>query len=84
MLSLVRHNEKNSTGFMSEKPRINVAISRAKERLIIIGATQMWVNDNELSPLGQVYQYINERNDANHPDYQIIKMNELEKSGVLV
>lgn len=84
LLSLVRHNEKNSTGFMEERPRINVAISRAQERLIIIGATQMWVNANEGSPMGQVYQYINERINNENSEYQIIKMNELTSNGALV
>jgi DNA polymerase alpha-associated DNA helicase A len=37
ILSLVRSNEKNEVGFLADKRRLNVAITRAKRMLIFIG-----------------------------------------------
>jgi superfamily I DNA and/or RNA helicase len=60
LLSLVRNNAdgiKNrgastiNPGFMAKKNRINVALSRAMDRLVIIGAKASW---REGSPLGVV------------------------------
>ncbi|WP_159181059.1 AAA domain-containing protein, partial [Klebsiella pneumoniae] len=42
LLSLVRHNSEQKGGFMTDNARVNVALSRAKERLLIIGAGSMW------------------------------------------
>jgi len=38
--------------------RINVAMSRAMERLVIVGATSMWQGKNETKPLGQVLKKV--------------------------
>ncbi|WP_250523560.1 MULTISPECIES: AAA domain-containing protein [unclassified Caballeronia] len=60
LLSLVRNNDDGPTvagkatiapGFMARKNRINVAISRAMDRLVIVGALHGWRKD---SPLGKV------------------------------
>lgn len=60
ILSLVRNNESGPTergrrtiapGFMARPNRINVAVSRAMDRLIIVGANERWREDN---PVGKV------------------------------
>jgi hypothetical protein len=60
MLSLVRNNAEGAKnrgaatinpGFMAKKNRINVALSRAMDRLLIVGAKAGW---REGSPLGMV------------------------------
>lgn len=52
ILSLVRNNAKYEQGFLSSPNRLNVAMSRAMDRLAIIGAMQMWKDRNTDSPLG--------------------------------
>lgn len=63
--STVRSNEKDrSIGFQKEAERINVAFSRAKELLIIVGNMDMfsdWVKDNIKFP--EVVLYIKENNE---------------------
>lgn len=54
ILSLVRDNRKKLQGFLKDSPRINVAISRAQERLVIIGAANMWEKGNTDSSLSKV------------------------------
>ena len=60
LLSLVRNNADGikdrgaptiNPGFMAKKNRINVALSRAMDRLVIVGAKAAW---REGSPLGVV------------------------------
>ena len=84
LLSLVRHNEKSSTGFMEDRSRINVALSRAQERLIIIGAASMWNQKNQDSPLAEVLRYITEQHGQDNPDYQIKDLNSLKQSKELI
>jgi DNA polymerase alpha-associated DNA helicase A len=40
ILSLVRSNEQGEVGFLDEKRRINVAITRAKRHLCVIGDSE--------------------------------------------
>ena len=42
ILSLTRHDKACSTGFLHLPNRINVALSRAMDKLIIVGAKTMW------------------------------------------
>jgi superfamily I DNA and/or RNA helicase len=42
LLSLVCNNDKDDIGFLGGSERINVAMSRAMDRLVIFGATAMW------------------------------------------
>ena len=59
IVSTVRNNERLNPGFLRSANRINVAISRAMERLFIVGASRMWVGRNSSLPLGQVLKKIN-------------------------
>jgi superfamily I DNA and/or RNA helicase len=58
ILSTIRNNPRKDIGFLKSHNRINVAISRAMERLIIIGAVKMWQDKNEIYPLGAVLKKI--------------------------
>jgi serine/threonine protein kinase len=42
ILSVVRNDSSRSIGFLTDPERINVAMSRAKDRLIIVSSTAMW------------------------------------------
>ncbi|MDR6356854.1 superfamily I DNA and/or RNA helicase [Pseudomonas psychrotolerans] len=42
VLSVVRNDTSKNIGFLSDPERINVAISRAKDRLVIVSSTAMW------------------------------------------
>ena len=67
--SLVRNNARGDQGFLYSENRANVALSRAKERLYVIGATRMWKNCNSDSPFEKVLSYIgNQENE----DFRII------------
>ena len=47
ILSLVRSNQKNQVGFLSDKRRLNVAITRPRRMLIVIGDIDTITNGNE-------------------------------------
>nr|HAQ94973.1 hypothetical protein [Afipia sp.] len=59
ILSLVRSNPERSMGFVRAANRINVALSRAMERLVIIGSVRMF--DRKGNSLASV---VNELRDA--------------------
>ncbi|TIQ53427.1 MAG: hypothetical protein E5X61_08405, partial [Mesorhizobium sp.] len=42
IVSLVRSNERGQIGFLNTENRINVAVSRAMDRLILVGAAAMF------------------------------------------
>lgn len=42
MLSVVRNDTDRSIGFLSDPERINVAMSRARDRLIVVSSSAMW------------------------------------------
>ncbi|WP_368043496.1 AAA domain-containing protein [Vibrio antiquarius] len=77
ILSLVRNNSKKDVGFVDDAPRVNVAISRAKERLLILGASKIWSARNEKSPLGNVFRYIQSQVEAKDSEYQQITPRDL-------
>lgn len=54
ILSLVRANSEIITGHVGHPNRCNVAISRAKERLFILGNSEMWSNPKCKSPMSTV------------------------------
>jgi hypothetical protein len=61
ILSLVRDNAAERQGFMWDPSRINVSLSRAQERLVIVGAARMWRRKNKGEPLGHVLQFVEGR-----------------------
>lgn len=70
ILSLTRHDKTYSTGFLHLPNRINVALSRAMDKLIIVGAKTMWEQPkNSKTPLAKVLRFIQKQN--NSQDYAI-------------
>lgn len=70
ILSVTRSLEDQSPGFLRSPNRINVALSRAMDRLIIIGDTRMWKGKNDKLPLGKVLSYVESQHDKGQ--YQIL------------
>lgn len=60
ILSLTRSDPKKSPGFLRIPNRINVAMSRAMDRLLIIGNADMWRKFNRDKPLAHVVSYMND------------------------
>ncbi|XOO20557.1 AAA domain-containing protein [Edwardsiella ictaluri] len=77
LLSLVRHNAEQKGGFMTDNARVNVALSRAKERLLIIGAGSMWQQADACQPLARVFDYIHQQLPCQDSEYQIIRSADL-------
>ncbi|QHE97310.1 AAA family ATPase [Pseudomonas cannabina pv. alisalensis] len=64
IVSLTRAKADQSTGFLATPNRINVAMSRAMERLVIVGSLRMWNGRNARLPLGQVASFIQAKQDT--------------------
>lgn len=60
ILSLTRSDKHHSPGFLRMPNRINVAMSRAMDRLLIVGNSDMWQGRNKELPLGEVVQFMQE------------------------
>lgn len=58
ILSLVRSNVHGEIGHVASSNRCNVAVSRAKERLIVVGSSQMWMGPRSSSPMGRVLTFM--------------------------
>jgi hypothetical protein len=61
ILSLTRSDKQHSPGFLRAPNRINVAMSRAMDRLLIVGNADIWKGNNKELPLGSVVRYMTER-----------------------
>ncbi|HBI7869321.1 TPA: hypothetical protein K8223_004935, partial [Escherichia coli] len=79
ILSVTRSSGDKKPKFLKTPNRINVAISRAMDRLLIVGSTHMWTGSNRQLPLGKVLDYISDKSseDKNNfhgksPNYQIV------------
>lgn len=67
ILSLTRNNRLYEEGYLFSPERTNVSISRAMDRLVILGAKRMWSEANQSSPLGRVVRFIEEKvDDSNY------------------
>lgn len=64
IVSLTRNDRKVSEGFLKYPERINVSLSRARERLVIIGASRMWEVAPPDIPLRKILEYIESRKDS--------------------
>ena len=70
ILSLTRYDKTYSTGFLHLPNRINVALSRAMDKLVIVGAKTVWEQPkNSKTPLAKVLRFIQKQN--NPQDYTI-------------
>ncbi|GAB1260004.1 AAA domain-containing protein [Aurantivibrio plasticivorans] len=79
ILSVTRSIEDQSPGFLRSPNRINVALSRAMDRLIIVGDTRMWKGKNQDLPLGKVLSYIEHQDDN---QYQVVSVQQRSKSNM--
>jgi len=70
ILSVTRSIADQSPGFLRSPNRINVALSRAMDRLVIVGDTRMWKGKNEKLPLGKVLSFIEKQKDKEQ--YQVL------------
>lgn len=58
ILSVVRSNKENAAGFLKASSRINVAVSRARDHLLIIGNSKTAISQPPDSAICRVYSYI--------------------------
>ncbi|BEU98623.1 AAA family ATPase (plasmid) [Acidovorax sp. DW039] len=63
IVSTTRNNGRYEQGFLSSNERVNVAISRAMDRLVIVGAARMWRDRHQRSPMGRVLAHIEAHRD---------------------
>jgi serine/threonine protein kinase len=65
IVSMTRSNQNRDVGFLSEFRRLNVALSRAREALVIVGDHDFARDLTGISPIGEVGKYVEaERNDC--------------------
>ena len=57
ILSLVRCNAAGIVGHVNSDNRCNVAVSRAQERLIIVGAKEMWQRVEKTTPMRRILDF---------------------------
>ncbi|RTR33201.1 AAA domain-containing protein [Shewanella atlantica] len=70
IVSITRNAEDRKPRFLKQPNRINVAMSRSMDRLIVVGSISMWNKENAELPLGKVASFIQERQGE---DYRILK-----------
>jgi serine/threonine protein kinase len=63
IVATTRNNSYFDQGFLSSRERVNVAISRAMDRLVIVGAARMWRERNQRSPMGRVLAHLESHRD---------------------
>ncbi|MFY5900233.1 AAA domain-containing protein [Acinetobacter pittii] len=71
VLSVTRNDPTMFPAFLQSPNRVNVALSRAMDRLVIFGAEEMWQGINKDMPLGRVLTYIKDRTEL-ISEYQCI------------
>ena len=61
IVSITRSDKSNTPGFMIMPNRINVALSRAMDRLIVVGNKNVWTGRNRDLPFGKVVKHMEEK-----------------------
>ena len=70
IVSTTLNTDDKNPRFLRVLNRINVAMSRAMDRLVIVGSTDMWKGANSDYPLGKIAAYIQKHQGD---DYQFVK-----------
>lgn len=65
ILSVTRSEQRQTSGFLYLPNRINVALSRAMDRLVIVGDSRMWQGKNSHLPFGKVIKLMTGNIDKN-------------------
>ena len=74
ILSLTRYDKAYSTGFLHLPNRINVALSRAMDKLVIVGAKIVWEQQKNIkTPLAKVLRFIQRQNNPQGYAIKILK-----------
>lgn len=71
IFSPTRTNTIRKCGHTRSKERINVSLSRAQERLIVVGSREFWSQLPD-TPLGQVHDYITQRCDSGESEFNYL------------
>jgi len=79
VLSVVRNDTNEHIGFLSDPERINVAMSRAKDRLVIVSSSAMW-RSRSTTPMKRVLDEV--ENLVTRELAQFVPSNELKRSFV--
>lgn len=74
IVSITRNSVDRRPRFLKQPNRINVAMSRSMDRLLIVGSIAMWNRENATLPLGKVASYIQKRQGD---DYRILKATDI-------
>jgi hypothetical protein len=74
IVSLVRSNRHGEVGHVGSNNRCNVALSRAKERLVVVGSASMWMETRATSPMGRALAFML----ANPSEAQVVKPGDIE------
>ncbi|WAR00145.1 SMBP2-like protein [Mya arenaria] len=69
VISLVRSNPKGEVGFLSEKRRINVAVTRARRHLAVVGDSMTVSSDPFLKTLVEYMTTVGETHSATQPEH---------------
>ena len=73
IFSSVRCNYYEGIGFTRSWERVNVSLSRARERLIIVGSHTFWRGTGDQAPLGKVAQYVEDKVNAGDKGFRILE-----------
>jgi superfamily I DNA and/or RNA helicase len=65
IVSLVRNNPGEDQGFLRQPERVNVAFSRAQDKLLVVGAARMWSGSASMTPLGRVLERVKRADNPN-------------------
>ena len=76
IVSLSRTNKGRSGGHVSIPNRANVAFSRAKERLLIVGSAKFWERLPEANPIRRTLHWVQQR-EKTHSDARVADTMEL-------
>ena len=79
ILSLVRSNSFGKQGHVSYEGRSNVAVSRAKEALFVVGDKRMWGESNQNTPFGRILNYIELKKSQSYQVVDATKIKSIKK-----